>query len=430
LEMVYEARADLREAFDIHATDGRKGLNQWAARHFGETYCAFPLGSLHERRRMSGANGETYRTSLALVGEWNAPSGRGEDVRGSASALDAVGFTDYVVVDRETGMIIRSDGEALPDATSLLAKAGIVHLNAQTALQDWAFLQQRHVRAGKMIGFWAWELERLPQSWRHAFSFYDAIWASTNFARSAFAREELRPVSLVPMTVAISELVRPRRHPNTTTVFLSMFDFRSFASRKNPDGVVEAFLRAFPSGDEPVRLIVKTQGVAEAPSAWRRLKALCSDPRIDLRDVTLERQALLQLIASADVFVSLHRSEGFGRGPAEAMLLERPVIATGYSGTIDFISADCAYVVSHRLRPVQADEYPGVEGGVEGQNWAEPDIGEAAAFMRRCHEHPEEAAALGRRGAARVQDLYNPVRVGRAMLAELAMATGAHDAST
>jgi glycosyltransferase involved in cell wall biosynthesis len=161
--------------------------------------------------------------------------------------------------------------------------------------------------------------------------------------------------------------------------------------------------------------MIKTQGGASAAAAWRRLNALCADPRIELRDVSLDRLALLKMVASADVFVSLHRSEGFGRGPAEAMLLERPVIATGYSGTTDFISADCAYVVSYTLRPVLADEYP----GVDGQSWAEPDVNEAAGFMRRCHEHKAEAAELGRRGAARVQDLFNPRRVGRAMLTEL-----------
>jgi glycosyltransferase involved in cell wall biosynthesis len=178
---------------------------------------------------------------------------------------------------------------------------------------------------------------------------------------------------------------------------------------------------AFPDGNEPVRLIIKTQGGANAASSWRRLNALCSDPRIELRDVTLSREAVLKMIAECDVFVSLHRSEGFGRGPAEAMLLERPVIATGYSGTTDFISADCAYVVSHTLRPVRADEYP----GVDGQHWAEPDTQEAASFMRRCHENPREAAELGRRGAARVKDLYNPHRVGLAMLAELGLGEAA-----
>jgi glycosyltransferase involved in cell wall biosynthesis len=420
VEMVYEARSDLRAIFDVDTDEGRAGLHQWAERHFAEAYGALPLGSVRGRRGSARAGAEPHRAVLALVGQWAAPSGRGEDLRGSARALDAVGFSDYVVVDRDSGAVFRAGGEALSDTTPVAVETAIVHLNAETALQDWEFLRHRQVSADTSIGFWAWELERLPRSWRHAFSFYDALWASTSFARNAFAREGLRPVSLMPMTVSVPDFVREDRGPDALkvgapTVFFFMFDFRSFASRKNPEGVVQAFLKAFPTGTESVRLMIKTQGGASAAAAWRRLNALCADPRIELRDVSLDRLALLKMVASADVFVSLHRSEGFGRGPAEAMLLERPVIATGYSGTTDFISADCAYVVSYTLRPVLADEYP----GVDGQSWAEPDVNEAAGFMRRCHEHKAEAAELGRRGAARVQDLFNPRRVGRAMLTEL-----------
>jgi hypothetical protein len=410
VEMVYEARSDLRATFDVETADGRAALHQWAEHHFAEAY-----GALRGARPVPANALPPYQAAVALVGQWQAPSGRGEDIRGSARALDAVGFTDYVVVDRDSGKLFRPNGEAVAEATPIITETAIVHLNAETALQDWEFLRQRQVSAETTIGFWAWELERLPRTWRHAFSFYDAVWASTSFARSAFAHEGLRPVSLMPMTVALPEMHLPNRAPDGLTVFLFMFDFRSFARRKNPDGVVQAFLMAFPAGDEPVRLIIKTQGGATAAAAWRRLSALCSDPRIELRDANLDRPALLKMMAASEVFVSLHRSEGFGRGPAEAMLLGRPVIATGYSGTTDFISADCAYVVRHTLRPVKADEYP----GVDGQNWAEPDIQEAALFMRRCHEHPQEARELGQRGAVRVQDLYNAHRVGRAMLNEL-----------
>jgi glycosyltransferase involved in cell wall biosynthesis len=427
VEMIYEARDDLRAAFDVQDGAGRAGLQQWVEHHFRDGYANRPLGVLRAPSLAAEIAGPVTHVSVALVGQWHAMSGRGEDVRGTAAALDAVGYTDYLVVDRDSGEILRPNGVALSAGTRLEVGTAIVHLNAETALQDWVFLRTNHIRVERSIGFWAWELERLPHFWRHAFSFYNELWASTSFARSAFAREGLRPVHLVPLTVSLPPLSfapRKKRGREAETVFFFMFDFRSFATRKNPEGVVQAFLQAFPAGTEKVRLVIKTQAGAASAVSWRRLSALCTDPRIELRDVSVPREALLAMIAEADVFVSLHRSEGFGRGPAEAMLLERPVIATGYSGTTDFISADCAYVVSHSLRPVLPDQYP----GVDGQSWAEPDIGEAAGFMRHCHAHPKEAALLGRRGAARVRDLYNPGRVGQAMLA--ALNTAAPEAPT
>ena len=167
-----------------------------------------------------------------------------------------------------------------------------------------------------------------------------------------------------------------------------------------------------------MRLVIKTQGGASAAIPWRRLNALCRDPRIDLRDVSMPREDVLALIASADAFVSLHRSEGFGRGPAEAMAMGRPVIVTGYSGTADFATPDCAYVVGYRLVPVRPGEYP----GAEGQTWADANIAQAAQAMRRVHEDPEAVAATGARGRARIEHLYSPAVSGRAMLAALGIA--------
>ena len=417
VEMIYEARADLRAAFDVDSAPGRAGLDSWVEHHFAADYGSMPLGRLRSRTPADPIVAEPVQAALALVGQWHVASGRGEDIRGSAQALDLAGFADYLVVDRDSGEVRHADGRLVAAGAPIDVEVAVFYLNAQTALMDWTFLQRCRVGAKRIIGFWAWELDRLPRAWLHAFSFFDEIWASSSFARAAFSREGLRPVTLVPMTVALPPIAPlPRRSDETLFVF--MFDFQSFASRKNPEGVVQAFLSAFPEGDEKVRLLIKTQGAARAAAAWRRLNALCADPRIDLRDESLDRLSVLQLVAGADVFVSLHRSEGFGRAPAEAMLLGCPVIATGYSGTSDFIASDCAYVVGYTMRPVAPGEYP----GADGQSWAEPDLAEAARLMRRAHEHPEEARALGERGRARVQDLYNPGRAAKAMFQALGLA--------
>lgn len=201
------------------------------------------------------------------------------------------------------------------------------------------------------------------------------------------------------------------------TIFFFMFDFRSHARRKNPEAVIEAFAAAFPSGEEKVRLLIKTQGGDEAPEEWRRLADLCLDPRIELRDARIDRAEVITLVEAADAFVSLHRAEGFGRGPAEAMWLGKPVILTGYSGTNDFVDRDTAFIVGHRMAPVAEEDYP----GTEGQEWADPDMHEAALAMRVVHAHPDQARAIGARGQKRVQALYHPAIVGRAMCTALGL---------
>ncbi len=424
LEIVFSFRTDLQARYNLADPAQRGKMLAWAARHLVQETRALPLGAALRPPDMAqaGAPAPVHHAALALTGYWTAASGRGEDLRGSARALTAVGFTDYVVIDLEAGRLLLPDGGELPAGTRIEAATNIVHTNADTAMGDAARLRRLGVRAGRAIGFWAWELEWLPAYWRHAYNFYDAIWASTAFAAAAFRRDDARPVTLVPMAVSEPELDQaPGRValglPEGATLFLFMFDFRSYTARKNPDAVLRAFAEAFPDGAEPARLIIKTSGAGARPEEAAALAALAQDPRIEIREAQLARPELLGLIRASDAFVSLHRSEGFGRGPAEAMLLGVPVIVTDYSGSADYATAACALLVDHTLVPVGREEYP----GVTGQCWAEANVATAAAHMRWVHEHREEARALGQLGRARIEQLYAPEIVGAAMLRALGL---------
>lgn len=435
LEMLREARLDLLSAFDINTEAGRAGLLGWAEQHFQQNHAGTPAEALFR----SGDNDQpssdpfveakvVHHAAVGLTGQWSAATGRGECTREAARALQAVGFSDFLIIDCDSGQILRPDGSTLPEGSRVEVDVNVVYRNADTAFQDWCFLQRRKIAARRTIGFWMWELERLPGYWRHAFTFYDELWAGTEFARAAFASEALRPVRTFPPGVSVPQIGhQPSRAelglPQDATVFLFMFDFHSFASRKNPEAIVRAFLRAFPNGNEPVHLLIKTQCGDAAPEAWSSLNEACTDPRIEIRDAVLERSEVIALIQSADAFVSLHRSEGFGRGPAEAMLLGKPVILTGYSGTADFATPDCAYVVDYKLKPVAPDEYPGVREDIV-VSWADPDIDMAAAHMRHVHQQPKAARGLGKRARARIEQRYGPKKVGAAMLEALGLAAG------
>ena len=428
LEMVFSYRKDLQARFDPSDDAQRTALLAWAGRHLLAETRDLPLGAVLRNPQAAALSeaAPSHHATLGLTGYWTAPSGRGEDLRGSARSLDAVGYTDYVVIDLETRSILLPDGAALPAGTRLQLAINIVHTNADTAPEDAGALRRLGVHTARAIGLWAWELERLPGTWRHAYTYYDEIWAATRFAEAAFRRDDARPVRLVPMAVSqpAPGPVPPRAEmgvPDGVTLFLFVFDYRSYAARKNPQAVLRAFAAAFPAGDEAVRLIVKTSGAADKPEDAIALQALALDPRIELRDAHLPRAGLLGLIAAADAFVSLHRSEGFGRGPAEAMLLGTPLIVTGYSGSADYATPDCALLVDYDLVPVRPGAYP----GAAGQSWAEASTDTAARHMRWVHEHPDEARALGKRGRDRIESLYHPTVIGGAMLAALGLKGGA-----
>jgi glycosyltransferase involved in cell wall biosynthesis len=128
-------------------------------------------------------------------------------------------------------------------------------------------------------------------------------------------------------------------------------------------------------------------------------------------DEVMAREEALALLDCADCYASLHRSEGLGLGLAESMLLGKPVIATGYSGNLDFMSPDAAHLVESRRVPIVEDlsPYP------KGCHWAEPSVEHAAALMRQVYDRPDEARALGNRAKAHAERVLSVEAAGRRM---------------
>lgn len=279
-------------------------------------------------------------------------------------------------------------------------------------------VSQRWPRAGtRTIGYWLWELETFPPDWRPALDMVDEIWVPTTFIQRAVMAATSKPVTLMPMPIAFPlPHVLPRAELGLDPgafVFLFSFDFHSYPERKNPWAVIEAFRVAFPRNRHDVRLLIKTTNGERIGDAFTRLLAAAAeDPRILVRDGHLDRTGMYALLATVDAYVSLHRAEGIGLGMAEAMYLGKPVVATGWSGNLDFMSEHEAKLVDFRLVPVPPGAYP----HADGQRWAEPNVGQAASFMRELADDRGAASALGAVAATRIRRQYAPAEcVGRAI---------------
>ena len=88
------------------------------------------------------------------------------------------------------------------------------------------------------------------------------------------------------------------------------------------------------------------------------------------------------LLEDVDVYVSLHRSEGFGLVMAESMYVGTPVIATDWSGNTEFMNNDTACMVGYDMIELNKDYEPFKKGNV----WADAHVDEAADYMRRLYE--------------------------------------------
>jgi glycosyltransferase involved in cell wall biosynthesis len=186
------------------------------------------------------------------------------------------------------------------------------------------------------------------------------------------------------------------------TVFVAAFEMASDMNRKNPLGIIEAFRRAFPAG-HPARLVIKVNnGRDSIPHLHALVEAAKRDPRILVFDKMLAYRDVLSLYASADALVSLHRAEGFGLCMAEAMSLGVPVIATGWSGNMDFMCERNACLVRYTLEPVRATNQKAYTEAYTGPGalWADPDLDDAARWMRVLADDPEHRLAIGKRAAA------------------------------
>ncbi|MFT4197640.1 MAG: glycosyltransferase [Pseudoxanthomonas sp.] len=261
------------------------------------------------------------------------------------------------------------------------------------------------------IACWFWELEKFPEEWRPALSMVDEIMVSTRFVGDMLGAATAKPILHVPLpAIAAPDSGLQRRdfglRPDAF-LFLNSFDFNSYLPRKNPLAAIGAFRAAFPAG-ENVQLLVKSSNGYRHPQALRELlAAAASDPRIVVRDEVIDKCHVQALQRCADAYVSLHRAEGFGLGLAECMRLGKPVVATAWSGNMEFMTPYNSCLVGYRLVEVGADQYP----HADGQRWAEPDIGQAAAHMRRLVHEPGLAARIGARAAADIAERLAPQRV-------------------
>jgi glycosyltransferase involved in cell wall biosynthesis len=364
------------------------------------------------------ANPEALRPGVACIGHPSAESGVGEALRATAKGFAAAGVP-FSLVGLETYTTARLGDDSMASHVSAcldrrvnLLCDGIVGAEiALAALGPEAFTG----RTAILRPFW--ELAKVPDRFGPLLSRFQEIWAPSEFVRAAFAAVVDVPVLRVPVPVELGPVEQGTRSsfglPEGTTLFLFAFDPCSFFDRKNPLGLIEAFNRAFPrGGSADVGLVIKTLAAGPHAHALNKVKAaIAGDKRIHLIERTMSRPEMNGLLAVSDAYVSLHRSEGFGFGLAEAMALGKPVVGTAYSGNADFLNPETGYPVSFTLVPVRAGEYP----DHEGQLWAEPDLGAAAEHMLAIVEQPAQARRRALAGQSFIRTYHSPAVVGKLM---------------
>jgi glycosyltransferase involved in cell wall biosynthesis len=260
------------------------------------------------------------------------------------------------------------------------------------------------------VGMWFWEFSTFPDHLHDAFDVVQEVWVASDFIRAAVASETDLPVLTIPLPVETREDpgAPPLYVPPERFMFLFSFDFLSVFDRKNPLGAVEAFRRAFEPDEGPILLLKSINGEHAVPELEQLRRVARGRGDIVVVDEYVSAREKDSLTARCDCYVSLHRSEGFGLTMAEAMAWGKPVIATAYSGNLEFTDDDNSYLVPFTLGETRKTSRP----YPPGLEWAEPDLDEAARLMRHVYENPTEAREKGARGQMRIRKDHSPERTG------------------
>jgi glycosyltransferase involved in cell wall biosynthesis len=348
--------------------------------------------------------------SVTILGSFSSPIGHGVaaklldyELRSRGIIVRRIDASEWIGAPIDPKLAIRSE-EPAPDDVLIVA------LNPDVAIHALAKLGKAKLRNRKIIGYWVWELEVVPNFWKLAGRFAHEIWTPSNFSAQALRKLFHIPVHVVPHPVALlppPTMTAERRAKGrealgvseTAFVAIQSFSLASSLTRKNAIGAISAFVAAF--HDQPgARLILRHLSGDRFPDSLQRLReaAQVAGPQIILRPAGEGLEDLHDLYAACDVYISLHRTEGFGLNLAEVMMAGRALIATNWSGNLDFMDSTCVALINADLVPLDDPDQVYTQ---KAARWAEPRTDEAIRWLRTLAENPEQRSELAQAAKAK-----------------------------
>ena len=344
---------------------------------------------------------------INLYGFLKAENGLGQAVRLYARALEEGGIPHGLLNTDFLGWLPQEDTtfDARLTAENRYA-VNVIHVNPDQWQDACGTFPRSHFDGHYNIGVWLWELERFPDEWIPMTAYVDEIWTPSEFIAAGIRKVTDKPVTVIPYGIETPKDGTLTRKDfgleEKDFLVLMMYDTNSFASRKNPGAAIDAFREAFGENPQDAKLVIKISNPGPEDIAF--VEERLTPGSYILMTERMDREKLNSLIRLCDVFLILHRSEGFGLVMAEAMSLGTAAVATNWSANTEFMPegtaclVDCGQVeVGGNYKYEQA-----------GRTWADPDVHQAAEYLRRLKDDPAFRENIARAGQDYIREQLSP----------------------
>ena len=331
-----------------------------------------------------------YPDGINLIGLVRAEMGLGQSCRLLAAMIEHTKYPLSLYDFKLGSKLLRSEDHSYDQKISqdLKYNVNLIHINPDEMKLLYTRLSPQEWDKRYNIGFWLWELEEIPESWKTYFPMLDEIWTPSEFISRSLRKVTDLPVRTIPYCVKAPVKDKYSRSyfglPEDQFLFLAMYDSNSTRERKNPMGVIRAFKKAFSPEDKKVGLVLKVNNARDEDMQLLH-QMMEGYENVYYITETMSKVQVNSLIKDVDVFVSLHRAEGFGLVMAEAMLNGTPSIATNWSSNTEFMNDDVACMVNYDFVTLKKDCPPYKAGAV----WADPNEDTAAKYMKKLYEDPD-----------------------------------------
>lgn len=364
----------------------------------------------------------TYEMGINLIGNIQADTGLGQSMRLVSDIFEEMG-EPYCI-----HQFFVPPGPSMTDHTydarireDLPYDVNVIHVNASEFTVAFINMGQKVWDHRYNIAYWLWELEEFPEEWLGCFGLVDEVWTPADFITNTLKKLTDKPVYTVPYCVeAPTDTAFDRKYfglPDDKFLFLMMFDSGSIMERKNPDSVFAAYRQAFGMDNDNVGIVVKINEYSDRDIEYIH-KSLQGYKNVYILSDTYTKVQVNSLTACVDVFVSLHRAEGFGLVLAEAMIVGTPTIATNWSANTEFVDGESACLVDYEMIELDRDIPP----YKKGYHWADANVGQAAEYMKRLYEDRdfyESIVQNGRRCVAKRLNMERSTRIVKERLEKI-----------